>query len=432
MADGPTTQPSPGMLQRILIGITAALERMLQNIVTALVQIWANKGRALLTTLGIIIAVTSIISVVSFVEGFGNYMTNMLRGIGTQYMVVYPARIRGENRRGIGRVTMDVHDIRAVIAECPNVRRISPFVYAEQSDIEFGDEMTEDIPVRGVSEHYQTIRNFRADAGRFFGPVDIDGAKQVVVLGRSLLELLRTDESIIGQYVRIDALRFQVVGLLESKGSFGNEDQDKTVMIPYTTAFKLYPQLSTSVRFLAESTSEEDIPLAEEQMTRVLRQQHGLQPHQPNDFGIFRQDQVLTEFESIKRYASGALAGIVSISLLVGGIGIMNVMLVAVSERTREIGLRKSIGGRRRDIMLQFLTEAVVLCTFGGCIGVLLGYGITHIAGMHPLLSDLEMGVPVWAVALALGFSAATGIVFGIFPAAKAAIMHPIDALRHE
>ena len=169
---------------------------------------------------------------------------------------------------------------------------------------------------------------------------------------------------------------------------------------------------------------------AEGEVVRILRQQHNLRPGDRNDFGIFKQDQILQEFHKIRLIATSVLAGIVSISLLVGGIGIMNVMLVSVTERTREIGLRKSVGAHRRDILLQFLTEAVVLSTVGGAIGIASGYAIVGAASMHP--SMVETHVPLWSVMLALGFSAGVGIFFGLVPAFKAAIIHPIDALRHE
>jgi putative ABC transport system permease protein len=201
-------------------------------------------------------------------------------------------------------------------------------------------------------------------------------------------------------------------------------------MIPYTTALNMYPARRTAVFFLAEASDEKNVFQAEAQIRRVLRRRHNLQPGQPDDFRIDRQDQMLKEFEKVRNVASGVLGGIVSISLLVGGIGIMNMMLVSVTERTREIGLRKSVGSRRRDILLQFLTEAVVLCTVGGAIGVVLGYSITHVASLHPKMVDVS--VQWWSVVLALGFSAGTGIVFGIIPAFKAALLHPIDALRHE
>ncbi len=414
------------MFRRVFGAIVACT----QNIGTAFVQIWANKGRSFLTTLGIIIAVTSIITVVSFVQGFGNQMTEMVRGYGTQYMIVRPWAPRGRHGTGRKLARLDLADYRAVQAECTKLRRITPFVYTHDAELTYGLEKADAIPVRGVTEHYQTIRNFYVDVGRFFGPIDVANAQNVVVLGRTVLERLQADETIVGEHVSIDGERFLVLGLLQEKGGAFGDDQDETVMIPYTTAVNLYPQRRTSMPFLAEADSEEQIAAAAGQIRRVLRRRHGLEPGDPDDFRIDRQDQTLKEFETIKNTASGILGGIVCISLLVGGIGIMNVMLVSVSERTREIGLRKSVGGRRRDIMLQFLTEAVVLCTLGGMVGVMLGYAISHVASLHPNM--VNASVPLWSVALALGFSAGTGVVFGMIPAFKAAILHPIDALRHE
>ena len=410
--------------------VTGNVSRGLQNILTALIQIAANKGRSILTTLGIIIAVTATITVVSVVQGFGQHMTSMVQGYGTQFMVVRPYTPPELHRAGMGRVTLDMADVNAVRSECGAVGRLTPFVYTHNAEINYGVEKAEDIPVRGVTEQYQTIRNFFVDSGRFFGPVDVDNAAEVMVLGRTVQKMLEADDSIVGDHVLMDGRRFLVVGLLASKGSLMGEDQDETVMIPYTTAFTMYPERRTQVLFLAEATSVDNVDQAEGQIRRLLRQRHGLRPGQPDDFRIDRQDRMMREFEQIRNVASSILGGIVSISLLVGGIGIMNMMLVSVTERTREIGLRKSIGGRRRDIMLQFLTEAVVLCTIGGLIGVVLGYGITHLASLHPQMVDVS--VPWWSVVLALGFSAGTGILFGIIPAFKAAILHPIDALRHE
>ncbi|MGD2110132.1 MAG: ABC transporter permease [Phycisphaerae bacterium] len=415
---------------RIWTRLAAAVSNSFQNILTAFIQIGANKGRSILTTLGIIIAVTSTITVVSIVQGFGNYMTHKMRQYGTQFMVVRPYTPPEMRRRGMRRVRLDMGDIEAVRCECRDIQRISPFVYTHMAEVGYGPEKATEIPMRGVSEQYQTIRNFFVDKGRFFGPVDIDHHARVVVLGRTLLKLLEADDSIVGDYVFVDGERFLVIGLLAPKGGLIQDDQDKTIMIPYTTAINMYPANRTALFFLAEATSEQTIPRAHGQITRVLRRRHGLRPGQPDDFSIDRQDQMLHEFEKFRNVASGILAGIVSISLLVGGIGIMNMMLVSVAERTREIGLRKSIGGRRRDIMTQFLTEAVVLCTVGGCFGVLAGYAITYVTSLHPKMPDVS--VASWSVALGLGFAAGTGVVFGIIPAFKAALLHPIDALRHE
>ncbi len=418
------------ILWRLMRWVRDMAARNGQNVATAFTQIWANKGRSVLTTLGIIIAVTSTITVVSLVQGFGTHMTDMVRSYGTQFMVVRPYTWSSDRHAGMPHVSLDMNDIDAVRTECPSVHRITPFVYTHDAEITFGNETATGIPVRGVTEQYQTIRNFYVDAGRFFGPIDVETAAPVIVLGRTLLKHLQCDESIIGQHVYLDEERFLVVGILQQKGSMMGDDQDETVMIPYTAAIKAYPNLRTAVPFLAEAETEALIPEAQAEITRVLRRRHRLKPGQPDDFRIDRQDQALRQFEQMRNLASGVLAGIVSISLLVGGIGIMNVMLVSVTERTREIGLRKSIGGRRRDILLQFLTEAVVLCTLGGVVGVVLGYAICFLASLHP--SMVKAPVPWWAVVMALGTSAGAGVVFGIIPAFKAAVLHPIEALRHE
>ncbi len=401
-----------------------------RNVATAFIQIWANKGRSILTTVGIIIAVSSTITVVAFVGGFGRQMTDMVQGYGTQFMMVSPYERSRERRRGTKRVRLDIHDIEAVRTECPSIRRITPFVFTHNGEITFGNEKADAVPVRGVTEDYQTIRNFHADVGRFFGPIDVETAAPVMVLGRTVMTRLGADETIVGEHVYLDDNRFLIIGILEKKGGMMGDDQDLTIMIPYTAAIKAYPNLRESMPFLAEATTPDATHQAAAEITRVLRSRHGLKPGQPNDFRIDRQDQAVKSFENIRNIASGILAGIVSISLVVGGIGIMNVMLVSVTERTREIGLRKSIGARRRDIMLQFLTEAVVLCVIGGTIGVAFGYGATFLAALHPQMIEIE--VPLWAVALALGSSAGAGVVFGIIPAFKASILHPIEALRHE
>ncbi|HNQ23809.1 MAG TPA: ABC transporter permease [Phycisphaerae bacterium] len=402
---------------------------VVRSVPTALVQIWANKIRALLTVLGIIIAVTSIITVVSLVEGFGNYVTNFLRGLGTNMMIVYPEWVRGPRGEFLRRAEMDIDDIHAVDAGAPAIRRTSPLVWSSAT-IEYGRQQVTNVQLRGTNEAFQPIRNFYVDAGRFFGAVDVENGSAVCVLGREILRKLECDESIVGDYVHLDGQRFQVIGLLESKGSFMGENQDETIIIPWTMAVKLNPYARTHLAFYVEAMSEPQIPDAEGQLVRILRQRHGIKPGEANDFGAFKQDQILQQFNQVRVIATSVLAGIVSISLLVGGIGIMNVMLVSVTERTREIGLRKSVGARRRDILTQFLTEAVVLSTVGGAIGIALGYGFTHLASLHPDM--VEVTVPLWSVLLALGFSAAVGIFFGIIPAFKAAIIHPIDALRHE
>ena len=406
-----------------------SVERHYRNILTAFVQIWANKARALLTTLGIIIAVTSTITVVSFVQGFGDYVTNMLRGFGTNMIFVIPYEPSGMAGRMLGRVLMDIEDVRAVGAQCDKVRRITPVIFSSVT-IEYGRQKAENVELQGATEQFQSVRNFFSDAGRFYGPIEVEGAAHGCVLGRDVLKVLQADERIVGDYVYLNNERFKVLGLLEQKGNFMGETQDRTVIVPYTTALKMFPFMARFMPFAVEATGEEDVQEATLEMTRVLRTRHHLQPGAPNDFRVFTQDEFLRDFERVKMIATSVLGGIVSISLIVGGIGIMNIMLVSVTERTREIGLRKSVGGRRRDILMQFLTEAVVLATVGGLIGITFGYSICAVASLHP--SMVKIIVPLWAVMLALGFSVSVGVLFGLIPAFKAAIIHPIEALRHE
>jgi putative ABC transport system permease protein len=421
----PRGKAGAGRLQRL--GAVAA--RHGQNIATAFVQVWANKGRSLLTTLGIIIAVTSTITVVSFVQGFGDYVTGMIRSFGTNLIFVMPYSPEGFQGVLLGRVTMDVGDLRAVAARCDKVRRISPILFASTT-VEYGRSRVADVRVRGATEEFQPIRSFFVDRGRFFSPIEVDHAAYVCVLGADLLRQLQCDERIVGDHLFLNGQRFRVLGVLEPKGKVMDDNPDQVVVIPYTTGLKIWPEMRLFLPFMVEAAGEEHAEECSLQMTRVLRDRHGLQPGEPNDFRIFRQDEFLRDFQKVRLIATSVLAGIVGISLVVGGIGVMNVMLVSVTERTREIGLRKSVGGRRRDILAQFLTEAVVLATLGGLVGLALGYLICSTASLHP--SMVRVVVPAWAVALALAFSAGVGVVFGIIPAFKAAILPPIDALRHE
>jgi putative ABC transport system permease protein len=399
------------------------------NVRNALEQLWTHKLRSLLTVLGIVIAVASTITVVGVIQGFTAYVATFLQGLGTNAMWVWPERPGGEAGKRLGRIELDVRDMDAISRGCPALRRVSALIRRPTATLRHGREELS-IPLEGVSAEYHAIRNFPVEVGRPFAVVDVERAHHVCILGREILNKLNADDGIVGETILIDRQRFRVIGILEEKGSFLGNSQDNLVLIPFTIALKMYPSTLHKIALTLQATSEKAVPEARAQITNLLRRRHGLSAAQPNDFQVRTQDEILEAFNSMSLVATIVLAGIVGISLVVGGIGIMNVMLVSVTERTREIGLRKAVGARRRDILLQFLTEAVSLSVVGGGLGIALGYGLCALASQHPRMVDVL--VPWWAVALGFGISASTGVVFGLIPAAKAALLNPIDALRHE
>jgi putative ABC transport system permease protein len=399
----------------------------LQNLFNACEQLWANKLRSVLTVLGVIIAVTSTLVVVAVVQGFSNYVSGFLQGLGTNTVWVVP-KIPDAWDASITKAELLDSDIEEVQQTATAVKRLAPLV-ARQIKVKYQDRDVK-AELDGTTPDFQDIRNFYVDVGRCFNVIEMEGRRQVCVLGRETLRDLNLDEGIIGGNVTIMDKSFRVIGVLQKKGSFLGNSQDAVVLMPYTTAQDLFPEARRQMAFMIQAESPKLVPEAKAQITTTLRRRHHLGPNQPNDFRLFSQDEVLQQFNKISVVATGVLVGIVGISLLVGGIGIMNVMLVSVTERTREIGLRKAVGARRRDILIQFLTEAVVLSTTGGLIGIGLGYGLTYLAGLHPAMVDVA--VPYWATLLGVGFSIVVGMIFGLLPAFKAAILQPIDALRYE
>lgn len=392
-------------------------------------QIRVNSLRSTLTVLGIVIAVAATITVVSVIQGFTGYVAEFLNGFGTNAMWVWPERPEGEAGASLGRIELSPEDVDAIAASCSALRHVSPLIRRPVVSIRLGDRTAQTV-LEGVSAAYPAIRNYTIAAGRPFSVIDEELGHEVCLVGRDVPRKLGVGDDLLGRFLLIDGRRFEVVGLLGEKGSFFGLSQDDLVLVPHTAALRMYPVMARAMAVAAQSIDAEAVPEARVQIINLLRRRHALEPHQPNDFQVRTQDEVLEIFRNISLVATVVLVGIVGISLLVGGIGIMNVMLVSVTERTREIGLRKAVGARRRDILLQFLAEAVALSVLGGGLGIGLGYGLTTLASLHPRMVDVV--VPWWAVLLGFGVSAGTGILFGLLPAAKAAVLHPIEALRHE
>ncbi len=320
---------------------------VISNARNAIEQLVGNKMRSLLTMLAIVIAVTATITVVSVVQGFTRYVSEFLEGLGTNAVFVAPQRPVGEAGKSLGRVELDEDDIRAIGSQCSSLRCVSPWVPRPGVKVRWGrDEIS--VEVHGVAPAYHTIRNFPVDSGRPFAVVDVERGHQVCVLGREVLRRFDLDDGVVGSSLLLDGRRFRVIGILESKGSFFGQSLDEVILIPYTAALKMYPAFRRTMIVAAQANSAEEVPEAKAQIANLLRRRHRLEAHQPDDFVVQTQGEILAAFNNVGLAAVSVLTGIVGISLLVGGIGIMNVMLVSVTERTREIGLRKAVGAAAR------------------------------------------------------------------------------------
>ena len=404
-----------------------------ENLKIALRAILANKMRSILTVLGVMIGVAAVIAVVSIVQGLQHKISNDLADIGSNFIEVFPDP--GEQRnpflQKMPDLTMD--DAAAVRRGTTAIQDFTP-IFIAQAQTKYGDARHA-VQLYAVGPSYQEIVNHWVEYGRFFTPVDEEQRKRVAVIGIDAAEDLSLGENPIGKLIQVDNNTFTIVGVMEKKGgSFGN-NQDDIILIPFTTAAVVYGSENMRKLVLAFQMEEgADIELAKDQVREVLRARHRLKKEDKDDFRILAQEEILKTTSSILGGVSMVMGGIVGIALLVGGIGIMNIMLVSVTERTREIGVRKSLGARRGDILLQFLIEAVSLSGLGGLIGVLGGIGLANATRMViGRWTDLPpVHTPIVAIAGAFAFCALIGIIFGIYPAAKASKLDPIEALRYE
>ncbi|MBD3372967.1 MAG: FtsX-like permease family protein [Candidatus Coatesbacteria bacterium] len=400
----------------------------------ALDAIRSNKMRSFLTVLGIIIGVTVIITLVSIIQGMENAIAEQIGSLGSNFIMVTkePAVQFGRpNPETWYRPELEFEDAEAIMEHCPDVQYASPINFTVAS-ISHGGYRTNSMQIIGGNEYISRIYSLPVEHGRDFTPTDIQSRRRVVVLGAGIVESLFPNQDPLGREVRIGGHRFTVIGVLERRGEFFGMSQDDFVAIPYTTLdTTLEPLRSRQVtlEIAAISTSPATVYRANNQIETLMRNRRGLKPNEENNFEVTTQSGLLEVFEEITTVIYAIMVGVASISLLVGGIGIMNIMLVAVTERTREIGIRKALGARRRDILTQFVIESVILTLFGGAVGV--GFGLLLAWGLGSLL-ELPNAVSVWAVGLGLGFSTFVGLTFGVFPAVKASRLDPIVALHYE
>ncbi|HEX6094833.1 MAG TPA: ABC transporter permease [Thermoanaerobaculia bacterium] len=404
-----------------------------ENLKIALRAILANKMRSILTVLGVMIGVAAVIAVVSIVQGLQHKISNDLADIGSNFIEVFPDP--GEQRnpflQKMPDLTMD--DATAVRRGTTSIRDFTP-IFIAQAQTKFGDAR-HSVQLYAVGPSYQEIVNHWVEQGRFFTPVDEEQRKRVAAIGIDAAKDLNLGDNPVGKLIQVDNNTFTVVGVMEKKGgSFGN-NQDDIILIPFSTAAVVYGSENMRKLVLAfQMETGADIELAKDQVREVLRARHRLKKDDKDDFRILAQEEILKTTSSILGGVSMVMGGIVGIALLVGGIGIMNIMLVSVTERTREIGIRKSLGARRGDILVQFLIEAIALSGLGGLIGVLGGVLLANITRLViGRWTDLPpVHTPVLAIGGAFMFCALIGIIFGIYPAAKASKLDPIEALRYE
>jgi putative ABC transport system permease protein len=407
-----------------------------QNFQVALRALRANKMRSILTMLGIIIGVAAVVALLAIGEGATASITDQVAGAGSNLVFIRPGAQAMSMRNMSGGSTSFLYykDYEMLASQFKLDAKISPLVQASYP-VKYGNQ-TFTYSISAITPDYLEVRSYSVEKGRSFDPNGKDTDRQVAIIGSTVASDLFGPLSALGKDIKINGVRFEVIGLLESKGASGMEDSDSTIMIPLQVGYSRLVGDSASnngektVNAIMISVNNSD--RVNEVMTQadyLLRRAHKIKNLEDADFSIQSQNDMLSMLNTITATMTAFLGAIAAISLLVGGIGIMNIMLVSVTERTKEIGLRKAVGARKQQILMQFLVETMTLSVLGGLIGILLGTGI---AGLVTVLNLIQAKVSLDSILLAFGFSAMIGLFFGLYPANRAASLHPIEALRYE
>ena len=403
-----------------------------ESIRSALQAIRAHGFRSFLTTLGIIIGVAAVIAMVSIIQGLSYTVNQQFEGLGSNSITISSYTPLADALQG-RRARLTPSDFELISQRIDGIASITPVLYSQTgglNQISYGSQ-TSAANIYGSTYSFQDVQQYYARHGRFLSISDDQTRRRVAVIGEELRDDLSLPENPVGEYIAIGQEWVRVIGLMEPKGQLFGQSQDNFAILPYNTMRSLIGnQTQPDIQILLTISNIAETDQIRQRIRNLLRRAHGLTT-EADDFQIQSAEQLADTVNSILGSVTVVMGGIVSISLLVGGIGIMNIMLVSVTERTREIGICKAIGARRYQILMQFLFESSFLCIIGGIIGLIIGYGIGYMASsMIPGFPPAH--VPLWAIFLAIGFSGFVGIVFGIVPAAKAANLDPIDALRYE
>ncbi len=404
------------------------IELLIESLRVSLDSVLSNKLRSFLTTLGIIIGVMTIIIVVSIIDGLEAQVMSTFSSLGTN--VIYVQRrswiMRGASDwRKTRQNYVDMNDYQKLLdlSTTADAIGISLDTYR---NVKYKNETLEMISISGISSSAQAIQNFNVEVGLPLSKEDIDRKSNVCLIGKDISENVFKGENPIGKWLNIDGRNYLVKGILEAKGSVFGQSQDEIILIPYTVYLKYYPDERRHITILLSSIQPSETI---EEARWVMRISHGLKADEDDDFSINTQDALMEQWKSLTTSIFMVMIAIGSLSLIVGGIGIMNIMLVSVSERTREIGIRKSIGARNKEILLQFLLESVVVSLVGGTLGIIVGVSIAFLVSK---VGHLPFGMQIWSILTGFLFSIGVGILFGIFPARKAAKLDPVECLRYE
>ena len=404
--------------------------QLFESIKIALAAVWANKLRSFLTVLGNIVAVTSIIAVVSLVQGIDDYVSDAIvsdLGVGT-FSVQRFGMITSEEEFEKVAGNPDVTERDATAVRGAELVAVVMSQAGASGTIRYKDRVLESVSVSGVSRDYAEFGAYKVERGRLVTPAEIDRKRPVAVIGWDVADKLFPDEDPLEKVITVAGSHMRVVGVNEKKGSIFGNSQDQFAVIPIGLSRKLFGARQR-IELTAKPANPKDTDKAMEAATVAMRIERRLKPKQPSNFGIVTSDTFLNMFREITKGIFGVLIGVVALSLVVGGIVIMNIMLMVVSERTSEIGLRKALGAKRRDIVLQFLVESVALSTLGGVVGTALGFTAAWVVTKF---TPMPASVHVYSVIMGIGMTAVVGLFFGLYPSIKAARLDPIEALRRE
>lgn len=405
--------------------------RIVEGIVIALRAIWGSKLRSFMSVLGNIVAVTSIIAVVSLIQGLNAKVTDaIVSDVGADSFVV--------DRFGITRSEEDFEKVRSnpriTMRDAEAIRKYSPLVRSVMAEastggqISFKEHLLESVNVRGVSAEYVNFSSYNAERGRLISPSEVDRNRNVVLLGWGTADRLFGQRNPLDQFIKIQGVHFRVIGVNEKKGAIFGQSQDEFAVVPLGAFQKVFGS-RRGIQLNVKPVDPSVVQQAMNDTTVALRIERRLKPKERDNFGLFSSDSILAIYHQATNGIFAVLVGVVALSLVVGGIVIMNIMLMVVTERTFEIGLRKALGAKRRDIMLQVLAESVTLSVAGGVVGTALGFLVAFVISKF---SPLPAAVQPWSVALGIGITALVGLFFGVYPAMRAARLDPIEALRKE